>query len=127
MPVDGMPDFYATGHVSFALADPGPRISLAANVNSERIFGGYSAYDHVIDSRNVESAWVPWTIDVRSVLEVPVAARAAFRFSLTARTYTSNATGPRVGSETAPINGGIGRSSNPVAPVNAMAELSVRL
>ena len=128
LPADGMPDFYATGHVSLTWGERLPRVSVAANLNSERMRINYGSETNLLDARNLEGPLLPWSIDVRAAVEQQVSERVGLRFTVTARSLATVASSTRVGSSTAPIpSGGVGTSTNPVAPVSAMAEISLRL
>jgi outer membrane receptor for ferrienterochelin and colicins len=128
IPVDGMPDFYGTGHLSWSLGENLPRLSVAANLNSPRLRIGYANNGDLLDLRNADGASVPWTIDVRGAAEMRASDRVGLRLVVTGRSLATVANPPRVGDGTGPIPlGGIGVTRNPVAPLSAMAEVSVRL
>ncbi len=128
LPVDGMPEFYATGHISMSWGEGLPRVSVAANHNSPRMRVNYASDVTLIDPRNVEGPLLPWTIDVRGAIEQQVSSHVGLRLTVTGRSLGTVADDPRIGDSTAPSpNGGVGTSTNPVAPVSAMAEISVRL
>jgi outer membrane receptor for ferrienterochelin and colicins len=125
---EGSPDFYATGHVSYSLGEELPRISIAANIQSPRPRSAY-LYDPItLDPRSFTSAFVPWTLDLRTALEHQLTPRVGLRLIVTVRTFATNATSPRIGTETQPYPGGsVGSSANPVAPASAMLEANFRL
>ena len=128
MPANGMPDFYATGHLSYSFGEQRPRVSVAANLNSPR-FRVNGANDAILfDTRMRSDPFLPWTLDVRAAVEVPVSERVGFRAVGTWRSITEAANAPRVGTRNVPApGGGLSASSNPVAPLSVMAEVSVRL
>ncbi len=127
IPVGGMPDFYATGHVSYGFGEGLPRVSVAANINSPRLQVGVE-YDQLkLDPRHADGPVIPWSVDLRGAVEAPVSERVGLRLVGSWR----NAVVPeavRVGDGNGPLSGGrVGSSSNPVAPVSLMLEGSVRL
>lgn len=128
LPADGMPDFYATGRASLSLGAGLPRLSVAANLNSPRMRVNYASDVFLLDARNREGPLLPWSIDVRGALEAQPTERVGIRFTLTGRSLATVPTSVRVGDATAPLpSGGVGTSTNPVAPVSAMVELNVRM
>lgn len=128
LPSDSMPDFYATAHVSYALGEGLPRLSLAANVNSPRMRSYYLRNDVLFDPRFAADPMLPWTADVRLAISGTVADRVGLALYGTFRTLGTNAQSPRAGSGEGPQpNGTIGLMSNPQAPVSIMAEVNVRL
>lgn len=128
LPSGGMPDFYATAHLSWLLGEGLPRLSVAANLNSPRFRVGAEGDATMLDPRNVVGAVFPWTVDVRAAVEVPATERLGLRLVGTWRSLANVANTPRVGEGNAPApGGGVGASSNPVAPLSVMAEVSMRL
>lgn len=129
LPVGGMPDFYATGHVSYSFGDMLPRLSVAANLNSPRLRTGYTSDSAMTDPRNADGPQVPWSIDVRGAIEQRLGERVGVRLIGTFRSLPTVASGPRVGDTTGPVPYArpVGVTSNPQAPVAVMAEVSVRL
>lgn len=128
IPADAMPDAYGTAHVSLSLGEGLPRLSLAGHVNSPRPIGNYSTNAALVDPRNVDGPILPWSVDVRGAVEVPVSDRVGFRLTMTGRSIATVASPPRIGDLTAPVpQGGIGTINNPASPLSAMAEVSVRL
>lgn len=128
LPADGMPDFYANGHVSYTHTPQSPRFSVAATVNSERMRQNYASETYLIDPRNLEGPLLPWSVDVRGAVETHLTDFVDFRVTVTARSLATTPTGPRIGDASAPLpRGGIGASTNPVAPLSAMAELGLKL
>ncbi len=128
LPADGMPDFYATGRLSYSFGEARPRLSVAANLNSPRMRVNYAGEIFLLDARNLDGPLLPWSIDVRGAAETRLTERIGVRLTFTARSLGTVPTSVRVGDSTAPLpSGGIGASTNPVAPLSAMAELNVRL
>ncbi len=128
LPADGMPDFYATGRVSFAWGEGLPRLSVAANLNSPRIKVNYAGDLALLDPRNVEGPLLPWSIDVRGAVEQKVNDRVGLRLVVTGRSLNTVPTSVRIGDSVGPVpTGGVGASTNPVAPISAMAEVALRL
>jgi outer membrane cobalamin receptor len=128
LPSGGMPDFYATAHLSWLLGEGLPRLSVAANLNSPRFRVGAEGDAVMLDPRNLAGATLPWTVDVRGALEVPASERVGLRLVATWRSLANVANTPRVGEGNAPApGGGVGASTNPVAPLSVMAEVSMRL
>ncbi len=126
LPADGMPDFYATARVSFA-AEGLPRLSVAANLNSPRLRVNYAGDPVMLDPRNRDGPLLPWSVDLRGALESQVTERVGIRFTVTARSLATVPSSVRVGDANAPLpSGGLGTSTNPVAPISAMGELNVR-
>ncbi|MHB8876184.1 MAG: TonB-dependent receptor plug domain-containing protein [Myxococcaceae bacterium] len=128
LPAEGMPDFYAVGHLSIDLGANLPRLSLAANLNSPRLRFGYPWDGALVDPRNVEGPMLPWSVDVRGAVEQRLSESLGVRLVMTARSLATVASSPRVGDGNGPApSGGMGTASNPVAPVSAMLEANVRL
>lgn len=127
-PVGGMPDFYATGHASVSLGERLPRLSLAAHLCSPRPQVEYLNDYMLLDPRNATGPWLPWSVDVRGAVEQAFSSRFTARLVVSGRSLTTVASSPRVGLSSAPLpGGGIGQSTNPVAPLSAMLQLDVRL
>lgn len=128
LPADGNPDFYATGHISVPLEPESLRLSLAVHLDSPRPFNGYLTDPVALDERHVHGSWLPWSVDVRGGFELKAADPVDLRFLVTGRSLPLTAGLPRVGDANQPLpGGGIGHSPSPVAPLSAMAEVSVRL
>src|SRR6185503_3206583 len=118
---DAMPDFYAAGHASLLLGEKLPRLSLAAHLCSPTLKAGYAEDTTLIDARNVEGPLLPWSIEVRAAAESQLTPRVGLRFVLVARTLSTVPSPSRVGDSAAPQpKGGLGASTNPVAPLSAM-------
>ncbi len=128
LPADAMPDFYATGHVSLGMGEGRPRVSVAANLNSPRMRVNYASEATLLDLRNLDGPTLPWSIDVRAAIEHQVAPRVGMRITVTGRSLGTVPTSVRIGDSSAPLpTGGVGASTNPVAPLSAMLEANVRL
>ncbi|MBK7860254.1 MAG: TonB-dependent receptor [Archangiaceae bacterium] len=127
LPADSMPNFYATGHLSWALGPRLPRLSAAVSISSPRMRSAYvDAF--ASDPRLSQSPLSPWSADVRLAASHAVTDRVGLALFGTFRTYASVAEAPRVGNGESPLpRGGIGIASNPQAPVSVMAEVNVRL
>jgi hypothetical protein len=127
LPADAMPDFYSTGHVSYALGGGLPRVSLAATVSSPRPQAGWSNDDNLLDPRFLPGPFLPWTLDTRAALESDDGGRFGWRLVVTARTLGTVADSPRIGDGVSPVpGGGLGRTYNPVPQLSAMVEAHVR-
>jgi outer membrane receptor for ferrienterochelin and colicins len=127
LPTDAMPDFYSTGHVSYSFGPQLPRVSLAANLNSPRTYLPWANNLPLLDRRNLDGAWLPWTLDARAAVE-SAPSTLGWRLMVTGRTLGTTPTSPRIGSIAAPLpQGGIGTASNPVGVISAMVELYARL
>lgn len=128
LPAEAMPDGYATAHVSTSLGDKLPRLSVATHVESPRLRTNYQNTSRLLDERNVDGPELPWTLDVRAAVEQELSDRLALRLIGTARTVGTAPADNRIGDLTAiSPRGGVGSSSNPIAPLSAMLELDFRL
>ncbi|MFL5319298.1 MAG: TonB-dependent receptor plug domain-containing protein [Myxococcaceae bacterium] len=128
LPADAMPDAYGTGHISVSLGEALPRLSVAAQLSSPRTRGNWANNGTLLDPRNVDGPWLPWSVDARAAVEQQLSDRVGLRFTFTARSIATVASPTRVGDLTGPVpEGGIGTIRDPVAPLSAMAEVNVRL
>lgn len=128
LPADAMPDFYGTAQLSYSFGETLPRLSLAGHVNSPKARGNYSNNDTLVDPRNVDGPFLPWSVDVRGAVEVPATERVGLRLVMSARNLRTASSPTRVGDLTGPVpEGGIGTIMNPVAPLSAMLEVNFRL
>lgn len=128
LPTEAMPDFYATGHLSYSLGLRLPRFSLAAHLASPRPHAGYENDARLLDPRNVDGPWLPWSLDLRGAVEAELSQTMGYRLFVTGRTLSTVPANPRVGLGFGPVpSGGVGQTTNPISPLSAMAELYVRL
>ena len=128
IPTDGMPDAYAAAHVSYSLGERLPRFSLATHVDSPRLRTNYASTPRLLDPRNVDGPELPWSVAVRGAVEQAVGERVGVRLVVTAQSLSTEAADNRIGDLVAPSpRGGLGMSSNPVAPLSAMLEVNFRL
>ncbi len=127
LPNEGMPDFYATGHLSLSLGANLPRLSLAANLNSPRLRMSWAGSSVALDPRFAPGPFLPWSVDARAAVESDDAQRVGWRLVFTGRSLPTGASPPRIGAGYAPLpEGGIGAVYNPIARFSAMAEINAR-
>ncbi|MBK7861010.1 MAG: TonB-dependent receptor [Archangiaceae bacterium] len=125
LPVEGGSDFYATAHATWAVTG-WLAVTVAANVNSPRLRYYALTAQPVADL----GAWLPWSLDTRTAVEVQASKHVQLRLIYTGRTFTTGPTFPPQlldNFELPQPNGTLGLHLNPVPNHALMAEVSVHL